>query len=63
MITQLQSLIGYIEEAYALELLDYHNRNHLINGGNPKLLSEEKQSLLSVSRAIIMDLLDKESAK
>jgi hypothetical protein len=54
---KLQLLKAYIEEAYALELLEYHNKNHLANGGNPKLLSEEMQNLLSASRAIVIELL------
>jgi hypothetical protein len=60
--TQLQMLKDYIEEAYALELLEYHNKNHLKDGGSPKLISEEMQKLLSAARSIAIDLLKKETA-
>jgi hypothetical protein len=62
-VTQIQMLKEYIEEAFALELLQYHNSSYLKDGGNPKLLSEQMQRLLSASRAIALDLLKKEEGK
>ena len=53
---KLEELIGLIEEAYAIELLQYRNKNHLLLGGDPKRLSEQMQGLLKMARSRAFDL-------
>lgn len=61
--TRLGFARGYAETLYAVELLEYHDKNFLQHGTNPKLLSEQKQEIfrellrqLKTARASIFDL-------
>jgi len=43
---RLELIKGYTEQLQTIELLEYHNKNHLQYGANPKLRSERKQELI-----------------
>ena len=41
-----KSAFGLLEELEAILLLEYHNKNHLHFGVNPKRLNEEKREII-----------------
>lgn len=60
----LSELRDTIEMLYAIELLDYHDRNHLAKGTDPAKLSRDKQNLLlraqSITAALNLNQEDKQ---
>ena len=56
LVTQLAVLDVCLRELQGLELLDYTNRNHLVYGGSPGKLSEEKQEIILAARKAIADI-------
>jgi hypothetical protein len=54
---ELENIRSEIETVYAIELLEYRDKNHLNLGGDSKSLSESKQDMLSYSIGKIKELL------
>lgn len=46
-------LIGYLETLQAILLLEYHDKNHLHFGTNPKRLNEEQRELVRLALASV----------
>ncbi len=43
---RLKKIKGLAEELLAILVLEYHNKNHLMFGANPKRLNEEQRDIL-----------------
>lgn len=49
----------YAEQLMAILILEYHDKNHLHNGTNPKKLNEDKRELVQC----ILDLCERHYAE